>query len=235
MQKMWWTGALLFGLAGAGGFSGCKKSSDMKAVCRVVGIYNVQDSVNEGLTYDSHGRLSVLAAGSQIYTYDRSDNRTIITYYSAGLLISKTTVITNQAGLAVNVRLENTQIGVDWINDVNEYEDERIIRTTRTASDHRPAVITTYQWTDGNMTISITGSDTTHYSYYTDKPRQPGDYLSLAQLTTGYEIYRVKNLFKSQGDIDFVYSWGPDGKISAFKAMEGGSNIAGILLDHQCE
>ncbi|HEY4209039.1 MAG TPA: hypothetical protein VGM31_19575 [Puia sp.] len=234
MEKMWWIGVLVVGILGIASF-GCKKSADKKAACRVVGIYSVQDSVNEGLTYDSQGRLSVLAAGHQVYTYEYSDHKATITYYSAGLLISKTTVITNQAGLAVDVRVENTQTGVAWVNYVNEYEDQRIIRNTRTTSNDQAAVITTYQWADGNMTAAITGTDTTRYSYYMDKPRQEGDYLSLVQLTAGYEQFRVKNLFKGQDDVSFEYAWGMDGKISAFKASSGGSQVGGILLEHQCE
>src|SRR5438445_327529 len=121
MQKMWWIGVLLLALSGVGVFSGCRKNADKKVACRVMSIYDAQDSINEGLTYDSQGRLSVRAAGSQLYTYEHSDNKTIITYYSGGLLISKTTALMNQDGLAVNVRVENTQTGVDWINYANEY------------------------------------------------------------------------------------------------------------------
>lgn len=235
MQKMWWIGLLLPVLLGAGALSGCKKNADAKAVCHVMGIYDVQDSINEGLTYDSQGRLSVAASASQLYTYEHSDHQTIITYYSSGLLISKTTAITNQDGLAVDVRVENTQTGIAWVNYANEYEDQRIIRTTTTYADRRPAIVTTYQWTDGNMTALISGSDTTRFTYYTDKPSQVGDYLSLAQLTLGYEQYRVKNLFKGQDDISFVYAWGSDGKISALKETSGGNDVAGLLLQYQCE
>ncbi|HEY8971491.1 MAG TPA: hypothetical protein VIM64_20450 [Puia sp.] len=235
MQKMWWSGLLLPVLLGVGALSGCKKKSDKATVCHVMGIYEVQDSINESLAYDSQGRLSVAAAGSQLYTYEHSDHQTVITYYSAGLLIGKTTAITNQDGLAVNVRVENTQTGVAWINYANEYEDQRIIRTTITTSDNKPVAVTTYLWTDGNMTASVNGADTTRFTYYTDKPSQTGDYLSLAQLTSGYEQYRVKNLFKGQNDISFEYAWGSDGKISALKEVSGGSDVAGLLLQYQCE
>jgi len=234
MQKIWWIGAMLPGLLGVGALSGCKKNADVKAMCRVMAIYNVQDSISESLTYDSQGRLSVVAAGNQLYTYEHSDHQTIITYYSAGLLISKTTAFTNQDWLAVDVRVENTQTGIAWINYANEYEEGRIIRTTTTYSDHRSTIVTTYQWTDGNMTASITGADTTRFSYYTDKPSQVGDYLSLAQLTLGYEQYRVKNLFKGQDNISFVYAWGSDGKISALKETMDGNDVAGLLLQYQC-
>lgn len=225
---------LLLILSGAGVFSGCKKSSDKKATCRVMSIYGTQDSTNEGLTYDSQGRLSVRAYGSQLYTYEHSANKTIITYYSGGLLISTTTVFTNQDGLAVNVRVENTQTGIAWINYANEYEGEQIIRTTETTSDHRPVLVTTYQWTGGNMTGSITGTDTARFTYYTDKLSQEGDYLSLAQLIAGYEQFRSKNLFKGQDDISFEYAWGSDGRISAFKETTGGSDLGGLLLQYEC-
>jgi len=234
MQKMWWIGVLLFALSGAGIFSGCRKDADARAVCRVMSIYDAQDSINEGLTYDSQGRLSVRAYGSQLYTYEHSDNKTIITYYSGGLLISTTTVFTNQDGLAVNVRVENTQTGIDWVNYANEYEGEQIIRTTETTSDHKPDLVTTYQWIGGNMTASVTGTDTAHFTYYTDRLSQEGDYLSLAQLTTGYEQFKVRNLFKGQDDISFEYAWGSDGKISAFKETSGGSDLGGLLLQYQC-
>jgi len=234
MQKIWWISVLLPAVLSAGVLSGCKKNADKTAVCRIMGLYVAEDSINEGFTYDSQGRLSVLAAGSQLYTYERSDNKTIITYYSGGLLISTTTAVMNQDGLAINVRVENTQTGVDWVNYANEYEGDRIVRSTTTTSDKRPAVVTNYLWTNGNMTASVIGVDTTHFTYYTDKLSQEGDYLSLVQLTAGYEEYRVKNLFKGQNDISFEYVWGLDGKISGFKEISGGSVAASLLLQYQC-
>lgn len=231
---MSWIGVLLLALSGAGVLSGCKKNTDKKVTCRVMGIYGTQDSVNESLTYDSQGRLSVRTYGSQLYTYEHSDNKTVITNYSEGVLISTTTVFTNQDGLAVNVRVENTQTGIGWINYANEYEGEQIIRTTETTSDHRPVLVTTYQWTGGNLTSSITGTDTARLTYYMDKLSQEGDYLSLAQLIAGYEQFRTKNLFKAQGDISFEYVWGSDGKISAFKETLGGSDLGGLLLQYEC-
>jgi len=50
----------------------------------------------------------------------------------------------------------------------------------------------------------------------------------------GYEEYRVKNLFKGQNDINFVYSWGSDGKISAFMETMGGNDLVGLLLQYEC-
>jgi len=80
----------------------------------------------------------------------------------------------------------------------------------------------------------LSGTDTTRLTYYTDKPSQDGDYLYLAQLVTGYDQFRVKNLFKGQDSASFVYVWGSDGKISALKETLGGNDLDGLLLQYEC-
>jgi hypothetical protein len=225
-------------LAGTGIFFGCKKNAGKSSNCRIVSIIDAKDSLREDFTYDSKGRISVKVSGQQVYTYDYGDNSVTITYLNAGTLFSTTTATLNQSGLAVNIRQESTQTGVAWFNYLNEYNGDELVRSTVTAADGRPAQITTYQWTDGNMTSSITGKDTAVFTYYLDKPRQQGDYLSLSALVNGYEQVRSKNLIKGIGNGTAVYGFDPDGKITALDitldAASGGIEID-YQLQYQCE
>src|SRR5437868_13881595 len=172
MQKMLLISTLLLGVMRV--ISGCKKSAGRKTTCQIIELKNISDSSLEELVYDSGDRISVVVAGQQVYSYEYGDHIATITYLSSGLLISKTTAITNEAGLAVNIKQETTQTGVDWFNTFCEYDGEKLIRTTLTASDRRAPSITNYQWTDGNLTSTISGTDTTRLTYYTDKPDQAG-------------------------------------------------------------
>ncbi|MGE5108783.1 MAG: hypothetical protein ACM3H8_14665 [Sphingobacteriales bacterium] len=52
------------------------------------------------------------------------------------------------------------------------------------------------------------------FQYYTDKPRQDGDYsVSLHEFLLGYEVFRCKNLLKSVGDVVYKYDFDAGGKI----------------------
>ena len=232
MQKMLLMTTLLLGVMGI--ISGCKKSAGTKTTCQIIGFKNVVDSVLEELVYDSEGRISVVVTGQTVYSYEYGDHIATITSLTSGLLISKTTAINNEAGLAVNIKQETTQTGVDWFNTFCEYDGEKLIRTTQTASDKRAPSITNYQWTDGNLTSTISGTDTTRLTYYTDKPDQAGGYLSLAQIIQGYEQIRSKNLLKSLGDQVFTYKFATDGKISDLVSTFSGAPGLDLQLQYEC-
>jgi hypothetical protein len=221
----------------AAAFAGCKKNSDKKATtaCRIIGMRDTVNNNNNELTYNSNGKLSNLTQGSLITTYDYADNKVIVTQTNGGTLISKTTAVLNNAGLAVNVYMETPQTGNTWSNDLHEYDGQQIARTTTTWADGRPAVITTYQWSNGNLISAITGTDTATYGYYLDKPAQPGDYLSIGQMLQGYEEIRTKNLFKNIDDDIFSYGFGPDGKISSIKSVFGGVTAFEYQYQYKCD
>jgi hypothetical protein len=214
----------------------CKKDHDKNASasCRIIGMRDTINNAANELTYNGNGKLSNLVQGSLLTTYDYADNKVIITQTNGGALITRTTAILNNAGLAVNVYMETPQTGVAWRNMLHEYDGQQIVRSTETTADGHPAEITTYQWSNGNLISAITGSDTTTYGYYLDKPGQPGDYLSIGQMLQGYEQIRAKNLFKSIGDNTFSYGFGPDGKISSIRSVFGGAAIFDYVYQFKC-
>jgi len=230
-MKKFFLGSVLF-LAIAVVFFNCKKNSDKKAVCNIRQL--IQDSVVDNFTYDDKGRLSNIAIREQLLTFEYSDNKTIITTSDAGQLWTTTTVVLNQAGLAINARMEDNQsVGV-WTNFVYEYNGDQLTRATITYSNGNPSQVINYQWTGGNMTSAVIGSDTTHYDYYTNKATQAGDYLSLVQLVSGYQIYRTKNLLKSVGTNSFIYTFDADGKITSVGEVLSGAGASQIQLQYEC-
>ena len=216
--------------------AGCNKNSDKKAAaaCQITSMRDTTNNNTNELTYNSNGKLSNLVQGSLITTYDYADNKVIITQTDGGTLISKTTAVLNNMGLAVNVYKETPQTGIAWRNILHEYDGQQIARSTETTAEGHPAVITTYQWSNGNLISAITGSDTATYGYYLDKPGQPGDYLSIGQMLQGYDQIRAKNLFKSIDDNTFTYGFGPDGKISSIRSISGGVTVFEYQYQYKC-
>jgi hypothetical protein len=231
VNKILWIVLLATALAG------CKKNSEIKtaAACRIIGMRDTVNNNTNELTYNSKGKLSNLTQGSLITTYDYADNKVIITQTDGGTLISRTTAVLNSAGLAVNVYVETPRTGVAWRNILHEYDGQQIARSTETTAGGHPAVITTYQWSNGNLVSAITGTDTANYGYYLDKTSQPGDYLSIGQMLQGYEEIRTKNLFKNIDDDTFSYGFGPDGKISSIKSIFGGVAAFEYQYQYKCD
>jgi hypothetical protein len=202
--------------------AGCKKTETKKTDCRIVGLYNTMDSTLNELTYDPQGRLSVTVQGSLVTTYTYSDNSVVITVNNGGIFISRATAVLNVDGLAVNVYSETPQTGTAWRNKLNVYDGQQLVRSVFTTAQKPTPDTTTYQWSNGNLISSVQGKDTTSYAYDLDKPAQPGDYLSLAQMVQGYEEIRSKNVFSKLGDTRFTYEFGQDKWISSITTTYSG-------------
>jgi len=217
--------------------AGCKKNSDKNpaTTCRIISMRDTVNNNTNDLTYNSHGKLSSLVQGSLITTYEYADNKVVVTQTNGGVLISKTTAVLNNDGLAVNVHMETPQTGIAWRNNLHEYAGQQIVKTTTTSADGSPAEITTYQWSGGNLISAITDADTASYGYYPDEPSQQGDYLSIGQMLQGYEEIRTKNLFRNIGDNTFSYNFAPDGKISSIRSVTGGVPDFEYQYQYKCE
>ncbi|MDP4265753.1 MAG: hypothetical protein Q8941_24760 [Bacteroidota bacterium] len=211
-------------------FTGCKKSNDKKTSCKISTITPVPTGTALQLSYNSEGRLSRVVSGTSVLTYEYTDNTTIVTALNADTLNSKTIVNLNPAGLAINVRVETDASGANWNNTFYEYNEDELAKSTFTISTGGRPVISTYGWSNHNMVSSTTDTTTTNYGYYTDKPRQSGDYLDLVQQLQGYEIYRTKNLVKSISSAVITYEFGSDGKINSLQATTGTTSS---FLDYQ--
>lgn len=213
-------------------FIACKKNNDKKAVCRISTIKPVMSGEPDEVTYDQQGRVSRIVSGffANIYTYD--GDSIIITNVDTTRIGNITRVKNNSLGLAVNIRSERDG-GSTWFNSANEYDGDKLIRTTSTSSDQTPPAVTTYLWSpEHNMIAAISGTDTTKFDYYLDKPSQPGDFLLLTQLIGGYETYRNKNLLRSYSGTTFTYDF-LDNKIATLRAASANS-ITLIDFEYLC-
>jgi hypothetical protein len=211
-------------------FTGCKKSNDKKTLCNITTITPVPTGTAIQLTYNSQNRLNRAVSGTTVLTYEYSDNTTIVTSHNTDTLNSKTTITLNPSGLAINVRAETDASGANWNNTFYEYNGDELAKSTFTTSTGGSPVITTYSWSNHNMISSTTDTTTNNFGYYSDKPRQSGDYIDLIQLLQGYQIYRTKNLVKAISGAVFTYEFGSDGNITSLQATAGTSSS---FLDYQ--
>jgi hypothetical protein len=219
--------------------SGCKKDKDepKQPNCKII---NVTSSTGDAYTvaYNSDGKISSLTSGSSVTTFAYSGNTAIATTNISGVFDSRKIITTNSDGLAVNIRTENDAAGTVWTNQAQQFNGTEILTSTLTSSSGGSPSVTTFTWSNGNM-ISATsgGSPTTTLEYDTNKPAQTGDYLHLAQLLAGYEVYRSKNLVKSlmSGATinSFDYSFGTNGVISAITITGGSAST--FTYQHQCQ
>ncbi len=214
----------------AGLQSGCKKNNDKKANCRISSASSTTAGNAYLFLYNNENKLIRTSLGSSVITYDYSGNTTTVTNLDSGKFLNKSIVTNNADGLAINVRTETNTNGSEWSNTFYEYTGTELAKSTFTSSAGGSATVSTYVWTNGNLVSSKTDTTISTLDYYTDKPRQPGDFLSLVQVIQGYEIYRTRNLLKTASGTNLIYIFGTDGKIISLEAVSGTSTT---ILDYQ--
>ena len=220
-------------------FSACKKDKDAapKPNCRIITATPSSSSSDPfNLTYNSDGKLSTISSGNNVTTFAYSGNTAIATTNTSGVFSSKTIITFNSSGLASNVKTEHDLTGTSWNNQAFEYNGTELIKSTSTSSGGGTPSVSMLTWSDGNLVSLTSGSSTTTLDYYADKPAQTGDYLYLAQLVSGYQIYKTKNLLKSilsGTDItSFDYNFGSDGYISSVTVS--GTTPTTYTYQYQC-
>ena len=216
----------------AAAFNACKKNNDKKPVCRIAAFTIAGQVYN--ITYNSSGKVIAIATGIFSQTYDYFNDTTTITSLNDGTFSSRTIVALNGAGLATNVRTELNASGTEWTNSTFEYNGDELSKQISTRSGDTSRGITTFIWFNHNMISETIDSNTTVLDYYTDKPRQAGDYLDFFQFLGGYEYLRTKNLLKSFGNSTLTYQFGTDGNISELTISSPGGIPAGINYQYQC-
>jgi hypothetical protein len=215
----------------------CKKDSTPQPICRIITITpSGGGTLLYNLSYNSDGKLSTSSYGSNTTTFSYVGNTIIETTTNGGAFGSKKTVTLNANGLASNVKTENNVAGTVWDNTVYEYSGTELIKSTNTNSAGDPAGISTFTWSGGNMVSITSGSSTSAISYYTDKPSQTGDYLSVLQLLFGFDLYRVKNAIKSSvsgsSTTSYSYTFDTDGKITSVSVT--GNSTTTLTYQYQC-
>jgi len=218
-------------------FTACKKDNDEKKKpnCRIITITPTTGNAFN-ISYNSEGKTSTISTGNDVTTFAYSGNTIIGTTTTSGTFSSKKIITVNSNGLATNVKTEFNSSGTNWSNDVYEYSGTELIKSTSTSSSGGTPSVSTITWSNGNLISVTSGSSVSTVDYYTDKPAQTGDYLNIAQLVGGFQIYKTKNAIKSllsgSSITSFDYNFDGDGKITALTAT-GGSNIT-YSYQHQC-
>jgi hypothetical protein len=209
---------------------GCKKNNDKKANCLLSSASSATAGNGYIFLYDNDGKLIRTTLGANVATYEYDGNTTIVTNLDSGKFLNKSTITKNTDGLAINVRTDYDLSGNTWNNTFYEYTGTELNRSTYTSSTGGIATITTYTWQNQNLVASRQDTTVSTLEYYTDKPRQTGDFLSLIQFIQGYEIYRTKNLLKTLSGSNLIYIFGTDGKINSVELISGASTT---ILDYQ--
>lgn len=219
-------------------FTGCKKDKDekKKPTCRIITIIPSPSGNTFNVNYNSDGKISSISTGNDITNFAYSSNTIIAITTTSGSFSSKKIITLNSNGLATNVKTEFNTTGTNWNNDAYEYSGTELIKATSTSSSGGTPTISTLAWSNGNLISTTSGSSVSTIDYFTDKPAQTGDYLDIAQLVGGFQIYRTKNAIKSlstgSGITNFNYNFDADGKITSLTAS--GSSNATYSYQHQC-
>lgn len=231
----------------------CNKDDDPRteeepkpSSCRINTIYNNDGEVQMQFTYNEAGKVVKATQGGLTLNYQYNGNTIVIEGTNAsGEFVSKSTWILNNQGYVTNVRAEYNESGTQWAESQYEYEDgTRLVRYTGTnsTSGSQPFV-QTYTWENGNIVSVKTGAGKiTTYSYYTDMPKQPGEYFSYSELIgpgTGAKIYNTKNALKSftteNGTTSFTYQTDDDGKIVAMLYKYGTDPSTKVGFGYVCD
>src|SRR5689334_13541609 len=197
----------------------CKKDKDevKKPDCRIITITPSPSGSSFNISYNSDGKISTISTGNDVTTFAYSGNTIIGTTNTSGSFSSKKIITLGSNGLATNVKTEYNTTGTNWNNDVYEYSGTELIKATSTSSSGGTPSVSTLSWSNGNIVSVTSGSSVTTLEFFTDKPAQEGDYLDIAQLVGGFQIYKTKNAIKSllsgSSITSFSYNFDAGGKI----------------------
>lgn len=220
-------------MATTGTFIACKKNNNKKKNCELVEA-NIPGSGDILFSYNSDGKVSKAGIGvGSVNTFSYKGDSVIVLNTDSGVFQSKNTYAINSAGLATYQRTEYDQTGTNWTIVNYEYNSDELSKSTTTSSSGVAPTVSTYTWFDHNMVAQTSGTTTTVYEYYTDKPEQSGDYLAFTQLIQGATIVRNKNLLKSITGSTFNYAFNSDGNISALE-ITGTGSAAVFNYTYQC-
>lgn len=189
------------------------------------------DSFVTNLFYDSSGRLSKTDDGlghTTAYTY--SDNQIFITIDNSSTYNSITTL--NTYGYVAQL---NVLSGPLVFSSSFFYTPDTVLSYTVFKSLLLDAPdTTTYQFTDGDLTSTVSGGSTNSYTYYTDKPEQTADLSLYDQIVAqGALVYSNKHLTKSYSGNSFSqeysYTFDAGGKISSITVHYMNSQSSGTI------
>jgi len=235
---------LLLAVSVIAGFAACKKKSSStpaKPQCKIVALTDNYSGNTTAftITYGNDGKVSTLVAkGSsnfrKVFTYSGS-MIFINVSDTTGTVTETDTVTLNSSNLVLSVHQHYS--ASSYYYTTMTYDATNQLATTTATSGGTPTV-TTYSWTNGDMTQSTDGSTTSTYTYYTDKNAEDGDLFQVEQLVQYGAFYiNNKHLIKGTGGstvLNCNYVFDTDGKITSLTATNG-ANVETISYQYQCQ
>jgi hypothetical protein len=212
----------------------CKKDNEKKPTCNLITVTTSPNGTTLHLTFNADGKLIRSESTNSVLTYEYSAGSVTIVTFNSGTFHSKTIATLNSDGLATNVRKEDDTTGTIWTNTVYEYNGQELSKSTVTTSTVGQPVVSTYTWANQNLVNSNVDGGSQSFGYYTNKPRQTGDYFLLVQQLQGYETFRNKNLLKTIDAVTLNYQFGTDGRINSLSAIAGATETF-ITYEYLCE
>jgi len=221
-------------------FGSCKKQNNkvQTPACNIITVVATGGGT-ENFTYTAEGKISTISIGNSITVFTYSANTIVAIQKTSGVFDSKKTITLNSDGYATNVKAETNKSGSLWYNDQFEYNGTEVIKDTYTSSANNTSLVTTFNWSGGNMISLTNGNFVNDLAYYTDKPSQMGDYFDLSYLFQGYRVYHTKNAvksFSSNGSTtitDIGYTYDATGRINAV-TITGASAVVKYDYEYQC-
>ncbi|HEX7756259.1 MAG TPA: hypothetical protein VF421_12990 [Niabella sp.] len=210
--------------------AGCKKDRNEKtaqtSACRISRLV-APDGKEIKITYNADGSYQAIdnEQNDEVLTPIYSSGSVVITTVSesTGKVTRKTTVLLNSSGMAYGVKYEyyNSAGTITGTNNyVYEYNGTELAKSTASYFNGTTTTNTTetFGWTDGNLTSTVTNTGVSIYEYYTGKPAQLGDVLSISSvMLNGFDINLIiknKNLLKSLSGTEVGYTFDTEGRIN---------------------
>ncbi|HSZ31656.1 MAG TPA: DUF4595 domain-containing protein [Puia sp.] len=222
-----------------------KKSSGGSAAssCQIITILDSSSSGNTifNLTYNNNGKVSTIQNTSvtnpttEVFTY--SGNDILITTTGTGnVFVSSDSIVTNSAGLITFSQLVDASSDTTVYTFTYDGNNDLLKQTSQTNSG--TISTSTFTYTNGDLTSSSDGTNTTTYSYTNSKPSENGDYIHIFQLFNyGGQAIKTAHLIQSLtagSTVDnFNYTFDSSGKITSL-TLTSGAVVETVSYQYQC-
>ena len=202
-------------------FTGCKKDNGPAASCNIT-KYTVSFNNNGSsagvatmlIAYDQEGRVTKLNDALETYRveFDYSGNQCIKNYYNGNIVAHRTIYqLDNHGWIKTSAWTQFNSNGTTSTSFYTyDYSSNGELQKETCKNGNNPEIITTYSWMDGNcMQSKSSQGRITYFTYYTGKPFQGGDGLSIRALegNGNMRVVQSKNLIKSFSYSDNSDTW----------------------------
>ena len=219
----------------------CSKKDSSTPACQLITIQDVQGSSNTtfNLTYNNQGKISTLqqvsssSTTSKVFTYS-GGVILITTTYSGSANQATDSIVVNSAGFITS---DQYRSGSDASLTTYTYSGNTLLKSIY-QNNSDPAVTTTYTFTNGDLTGSTDGVNTSTYTYNTAKASVQGDYFQLVQLIQYGASFVVNKhqltAVQTGSNIENVnYTYDNTGKVIGITGTNG-ANVETITLQYNC-